>query len=78
MISVGVQYVLVGSAFALSSTAFLPLCGGLAVIFGRRLVMLSVLGFFMAGSAVCGAAQSLNMLIAGRCKLDTFQPFDFD
>ncbi|KAH7907493.1 major facilitator superfamily domain-containing protein [Hygrophoropsis aurantiaca] len=62
----GTQFVWVGSAYALAATAFVPLSGALAQAFGRRSVMLLALFLFTAGSAVCGAATSLNMLIAGR------------
>nr|GAT44485.1 MFS general substrate transporter [Mycena chlorophos] len=62
----GTQFVWVGSAYALSSTAFLPLSGGVAEVFGRRVVMLAALLFFAVGSVVCGAASSMNMLIVGR------------
>lgn len=33
---------------------------------GRRPVMLGLLALFAIGSALCGAATSLNFLIAGR------------
>lgn len=56
----------VASAYALSSTAFLPLSGCLAQMFGRRPVILVAIGFFALGSGICGAATSMNMLIAGR------------
>ncbi|EMD39201.1 hypothetical protein CERSUDRAFT_112880 [Gelatoporia subvermispora B] len=62
----GDNFVWVGSAFALSSTAVLPLSGGLADIFGRRPIMLISIAFFAIGSALAGAAQSMNMLIAAR------------
>ncbi|KAJ7278817.1 major facilitator superfamily domain-containing protein [Mycena rebaudengoi] len=62
----GTQFVWVGSAYALASTAFLPMTGGVAQIFGRRLVMLGALLFFATGSVMCGAAPSMNVLIAGR------------
>ncbi|KAI0766215.1 major facilitator superfamily domain-containing protein [Trametes elegans] len=60
------QFVWVASAYALSSTALLPLSGGLAEAFGRRQVILGALAIFILGSAISGAAQSMNMLIAGR------------
>ncbi|KAH8103096.1 iron permease [Cristinia sonorae] len=60
------NFVWVGSAYALSSTAILPLSGGLANIFGRRPVMLACVTFFAIGSALAGAAQNMNMLIAAR------------
>jgi MFS family permease len=60
------QFAWVASAYALSSTAFLPLSGCLAQMFGRRSVILVTIGFFALGSGICGAATSMNMLIAGR------------
>lgn len=79
----GQDFAWVGSAYALSSTALLPMCGGLAEvlilfivlhpvylsfiqIFGRRMAMIIALLFFAFGSALCGAAQSMEWLIAAR------------
>ncbi|KAG8939282.1 hypothetical protein FRC04_006722 [Tulasnella sp. 424] len=62
----GSEFVWVGSAYALGSTAILPLVGGLAQIFGRRPVVLGSIAFFALGSGLCGGAQNMNMLIAGR------------
>ncbi|KAG8916187.1 hypothetical protein FRC01_003309 [Tulasnella sp. 417] len=62
----GTEFAWVGSAFALGSTAVLPLTGGLAQIFGRRPVVLGSLIFFALGSGIAGGAKSMNMLIAGR------------
>ncbi|KAG9089342.1 hypothetical protein FS749_001406 [Ceratobasidium sp. UAMH 11750] len=62
----GHEFAWVGSAYTLGSTAFMPMSGGLAEIFGRRSIMLTSLVLFAIGAAVCGAAQSMNMLIAGR------------
>lgn len=62
----GTQFVWVGSAYTLGATALLPFCGGLAQILGRRAIMLAALLLFSAGSAVCGAAPSLTVLIVGR------------
>ncbi|RDB31043.1 Efflux pump FUS6 [Hypsizygus marmoreus] len=62
----GDDFVWVGSAYVLSSTAFLPLCGHLADVFGRHLTMLISIVFFALGSALAGTAQSMNMLIAAR------------
>ena len=56
----------VGSAYALSSTAFLPLSGHLADAFGRRPIMLGSILLFAIGSALSGASQNMNMLIAAR------------
>lgn len=62
----GNDFTWIGSAYALSSTAILPLTGCLADIFGRRPVMLVSIAFLALGSALCGAAQNMTMLIAGR------------
>ncbi|GBE78466.1 Efflux pump FUS6 [Sparassis crispa] len=62
----GEQFVWVGSAYTIGTTAFVPLSGNLAQIFGRRITMLASILFFAIGSALCGAATSLNFLIAGR------------
>ncbi|KAI0712755.1 MFS general substrate transporter [Cerioporus squamosus] len=56
----------VGSAYSLSSTALLPMSGGMAQIFGRRPALLICLGLFALGSGICGGASSMSMLISGR------------
>ncbi|KAG6369246.1 major facilitator superfamily domain-containing protein [Boletus reticuloceps] len=60
------QFTWVGSAYSLASTAFLPMSGGLAQTFGRRPATLLTIGLFALGSGICGGANSMNMLIAGR------------
>ncbi|KAJ6515486.1 iron permease [Mycena sanguinolenta] len=78
------DYIWVGSAYALSSTALIPMSGSLADAFGRlisslqpiinselsiarrRPVLLICIAFFAVGSALAGAAQNMNMLIAAR------------
>ncbi|KAH8093072.1 Mfs1.2 [Cristinia sonorae] len=62
----GNDFVWVGSGYALASTALLPLSGGLAEVFGRKAVMIGALSLFSLGSALCGAAQSMEWLIAAR------------
>ncbi|KAJ7312393.1 iron permease [Mycena albidolilacea] len=62
----GAQFVWIGSAYTLCSTAFVPLSGSLAEIFGRKILMSGSIVIFAVGSALCGAANSLNFLIAGR------------
>ncbi|KAH9936927.1 iron permease [Amylocystis lapponica] len=62
----GTTFVWVGSAYALAATAFIPLSGGLAQIFGRRIVMLGSLFLMALGSVLSGVAKSMNFLIAGR------------
>ncbi|TCD65221.1 hypothetical protein EIP91_002968 [Steccherinum ochraceum] len=56
----------VGSAYALASAAVLPLVGGLADIFGRKPVMIGAVVLFCLGSALCGAAKNMEMMIGGR------------
>lgn len=65
----GDDFTWVGSAYALSSTAILPLSGSLADIFGRKPIMLISIALFAIGSAIAGASQNMNMLIAARSKL---------
>ncbi len=60
------EFVWVGSAYTLSSTAFLPMSGGFAQIFGRRVALLSCIALFALGSGICGGAKNMAMLIAGR------------
>ncbi|OSC98500.1 MFS multidrug transporter [Trametes coccinea BRFM310] len=60
------DFVWVGAAYGLASTAMLPCCGRLADVFGRRPVMLLSVAFFFLGSALSGAAQDMSMLIAAR------------
>ncbi|GJE88880.1 MFS general substrate transporter [Phanerochaete sordida] len=62
----GEDFVWVPSAYVLAATALLPATGGVAEVFGRRLSMIAVLALFAFGSALCGAAQSMNWLIAAR------------
>ncbi|RPD58553.1 MFS general substrate transporter [Lentinus tigrinus ALCF2SS1-7] len=62
----GDKYVWVGAAYGLACTTILPLSGRFADAFGRRPVMLSAVAIFMLGSALSGATQNMNMLIAGR------------
>ncbi|KAF8591534.1 hypothetical protein K439DRAFT_1249782, partial [Ramaria rubella] len=46
------------------STAFQPLTGTLVDVLGGRLRMLTSLCLFALGSAPCGAAQNMEMLMA--------------
>ena len=64
----GDEFVWIGAAYGLSSTAILPLSGRLSDAFGRRPIMLVAVGLFFVGSAICGASQSMTMLIGGRSK----------
>ncbi|KAJ8096181.1 hypothetical protein PM082_000089 [Marasmius tenuissimus] len=62
----GSKFLWVTAAYSLASTAFLPMSGGVAQIFGRQPAMLFALGLFALGSALCGSARSMTWLIGGR------------
>ncbi|KAI0750018.1 major facilitator superfamily domain-containing protein [Daedaleopsis nitida] len=62
----GDDFLWVGAAYALASTAFLPMSGGVSEIFGRRPAMLFSILAFVLGSALCGSARNMNWLIAAR------------
>jgi EmrB/QacA subfamily drug resistance transporter len=53
-------------AYLLSSTVVAPLYGKLSDIHGRRAMMLTAIGLFIAGSAAAAAAPNMAMLIAAR------------
>lgn len=56
----------IGSAYLLALSAVMPLYGKLGDLFGRKYVMMTAVGLFTLGSAVCGLAVSMNTLIAAR------------
>ena len=60
------EYAWVFSAYLLASTTTVPLYSRLADIHGRKPVFLLGLGLFVTGSALCGLASSMWMLIAFR------------
>ncbi|TPX37523.1 hypothetical protein SmJEL517_g00506 [Synchytrium microbalum] len=60
------KIVWVGSAYFLTSTPFIPSYGKLADVFGRKATFLGAIIIFEAGSMLCGAAPSLDVLIVGR------------
>ena len=53
-------------AYLLSSTVVAPLYGKLSDIHGRRAMMLTALGLFVAGSAAAAVAPNIALLIAAR------------
>jgi MFS family permease len=59
-------YVWIANAYFLTMTAFQPLYGQTANIFGRRSLIVIAVVLFAVGSAVSGAAKSTAALIAGR------------
>ena len=56
----------VTSAYLLCSTITMPLYGKLGDRHGRKRLFLVALSLFTAGSIICGIAQSMGALIAGR------------
>ncbi|KAJ2796113.1 hypothetical protein H4R20_005643 [Coemansia guatemalensis] len=56
----------IATAYMLTTTALQPLYGRLSDTFGRVPVLISAILVFMAGSAACGWAQSMGVLIFGR------------
>ncbi|KAJ7907211.1 iron permease [Mycena leptocephala] len=57
------DYIWVGAAYAMASTAFIPLSGSLA---NAKPIMLLCISFFAIGSALAGASQHMNMMIGAR------------
>ncbi|KAL9715560.1 hypothetical protein Ac2012v2_000001 [Leucoagaricus gongylophorus] len=62
----GAEFAWIGSGYTLASVATIPMSAHLANIFGRRSILLACILLFALGSALCGGAQSMNMLIGGR------------
>ncbi len=60
------RYTWVSTAYLLTSTVTVPIYGKLSDIFGRKPIFLFGVVIFLAGSALSGASQSMNELIAFR------------
>lgn len=54
------------TAYLLASTVTVPLYGKLSDLYGRRRLFVVSISIFLAGSALCGTAQSMTELIAFR------------
>ena len=54
------------TAYLLTATASTPLYGKLSDIYGRRVVMLTAIGIFVAGSVACALAPSMTALVVAR------------
>ncbi|MFL6075634.1 MAG: MDR family MFS transporter [Mycobacteriales bacterium] len=54
------------TAYLLASTVTTPLWGKLGDLVGRKLIWVTAIPLFLAGSLVCGLAQNMTTLIAGR------------
>jgi EmrB/QacA subfamily drug resistance transporter len=59
-------YSWVFSIYMLTSTAAVPIFGKLADLYGRRMIYLIGMGFFLAGSALCGLSHNMTELIIFR------------
>lgn len=59
-------YSWIGSSYLLTSAAFIPLWGRLSDLIGRKPILFGAIIVFLIGSALCGASQSVGMLIACR------------
>ncbi len=60
------QYTWVSTAYLLTSTVMVPIYGKLSDLFGRKPIFLFGVVVFLLGSALSGASQSMNQLIAFR------------
>src|SRR4051794_32842585 len=56
----------VSTAYLLAQTVVTPVYGKLGDLYGRKLMLQSALLIFLAGSALCGAAQGMTQLILFR------------
>src|SRR6202048_2339386 len=54
------------TSYLLASTIVTAIVGKLGDLFGRKAVFQAAVLFFLAGSVLCGLAQSMSMLVASR------------
>ena len=59
-------YSWVFSIYLMTATVMMPIYGRLADIYGRRRILLTAIGIFLAGAIVCGLARTMPQLIAAR------------
>jgi EmrB/QacA subfamily drug resistance transporter len=60
------RYTWVTTIYLLTSTAVVPVVGKISEQLGRKRVFMFGISFFLVGSAICGAAQTMTQLIAFR------------
>ena len=60
------SYAWVGTAYILTGTIATPILGKLGDLFGRRRIVLSAIGIFVAGSLLCAVSQNMTQLIVAR------------
>lgn len=54
------------TVYLLASTAATPLWGKIGDLYGRKAIFLATIALFLAGSTLCGLAQTMGELIAFR------------
>ena len=54
------------TAYLLAQTVVTPVYGKLGDLYGRKVVLQSAIGLFLAGSALCGLSQNMTQLIVFR------------
>ncbi|MDF1856234.1 MDR family MFS transporter [Pseudooceanicola sp.] len=63
----GLDYITwVVTAFLLASTIGAPISGRLGDLYGRKVVLQAAIIVFLVGSVICGTAQNMLTLVAGR------------
>ncbi|KAL2869147.1 major facilitator superfamily domain-containing protein [Aspergillus lucknowensis] len=62
----GENFIWISNAYFLTLTSLMPMYGQLANVFGRRWPLIISGLTFMLGSGICGGAQSMAAMIAGR------------
>ncbi len=60
------HYAAVTTVYMLASTVVVPIAGKLSDIYGRKIFLLLGVGVFVAGSALCGMATSMEQLVLFR------------
>jgi len=59
-------YLWVGAAYLIGNAVGAPIWAKLSDIWGRKNIMLAAIAIFFAASAICGSANEMRTLIAGR------------
>ncbi|KAI9727853.1 MAG: hypothetical protein M1834_007899 [Cirrosporium novae-zelandiae] len=59
-------YTWIGSAYLLGNAAASPIWAKFSDIWGRKPILLAIVGFFFLSSIVCAVSKSMAMLITGR------------
>ncbi|KAJ7647982.1 major facilitator superfamily domain-containing protein, partial [Roridomyces roridus] len=62
----GQNYSWVANAYLISTAALCPAYGKLSDVFGRKRILYPSIMIFLIGSALCGAARTMNWLILSR------------